>query len=232
MAKQIEIKCSSDTFMTFSDMVPFDDNPRELSDMGFNKLKRSILELGIFKPFLVWKKDNKVIGGNQRYRVLTHLVEEEGYKIDKLPVTVLDVPESVARTILLRDNQSDGDWAYEMLTPFLDKIKELGGDVALSGFSDREMVDLQKLSSTPDETRKRLEEMSEDSNIEDMVTKQFGVNFKVPDDHWDWFKSSMKQVGKETGKEDVWTNIKHVLSEQYPLPADLIGVEISPDEED
>lgn len=232
MSKQIEIKCTSDTYLTFADMVPFEDNPRELSDMGFAKLKRSILELGIFKPFLIWKKGNKVLGGNQRYRVLTHLVEEEGYKVDKLPVTILDVPEGIAKVIVLRDNQSDGDWAYEMLAPFLADIEKHGVDKTLSGFTDREMVDLVKLSSTPDEQRKQLEEMAEDSDIEDMVTKQFGVSFKVPDEYWDWFKKSLKVIEKETGSDDVWTNIRTLMAARFPLPDDLDAKEVPLEDEE
>lgn len=215
--KQIKINCTSDKYMTFAELSPFEDNPRELSDSGFKKLKKSILELGLFKPFLVWKKGNKVLGGNQRFRVMQHLVETEGYSAEKLPVTVIDVDEGTARVIVLRDNQSDGDWAYEMLAEYMEELEKFGIDKSLTGFTDREFDDLQKLAQSPDELRKSLETMAGEDNVEEMVTKKFGVSFKVPDEDWTYWQDILKIAKKETGKDDVWSNIKYVFSLQFPL---------------
>ena len=216
-AKQIQIKCSSDQFMTFSDMVPFEDNPRELSDSGFRKLKKSLLQLGVFKPFLIWKTGSKVLGGNQRYRVLEHLVETEGYSIDKLPVTVIDCDEATARTIVLRDNQSDGDWAYEELAEYMNKLKELGGDLDLTGFTSKEHDDLKKLAESGDELRQRLEEEAGRDDIDDMVKKKFGITFKVPEEDWDYWQDVLNYAKGHTDTDDVWKNIKFMFEQQLPL---------------
>jgi len=221
--KKIKINCTSDKYMTFSDLTHFEDNPRELSEAGFKKLKKSLLELGLFKPFLVWKKGNKVLGGNQRFKVITHLVENEGYKIDKLPVTILDVDEGAARVIVLRDNQSDGDWAYELLAPYLEDLEKFGIDKSLSGFSDREYEDLQKLVQSPEELREKLEEMAKDTDVDEMMTKQFGIQFKVPDEDYPFWQAVQKKLKAETGTSEIWPNLRYILAKQFPdLSRELI----------
>lgn len=231
-AKQIKINCSSDQYMTFSDIHHFEDNPRELSEAGFKKLKKSILELGLFKPFLIWKKGNKVLGGNQRFKVITHLVENEGYKIDKLPVTILDVDEGTARVIVLRDNQSDGDWAYEMLAPYLEDLEKFGIDKSLSGFSDKEYEDLQKLIQSPEQLRERLEDMAKDTDVDEMMAKQFGISFKIPDDDYPFWQAVCKKLKSETGTDEVWPNLRHVLANKYPDLAKELVAAMEIDEDD
>ena len=229
--KVIKIQCSSDVYMNFADMIPFEDNPREITPLGLQKLKKSILELGIFKPFLVWKQGNRIIGGNQRYAVLNYLVEQEGYTIGQLPVTYLDVPEGLARTIVLRDNQSDGDWAYEELSTYLADLERFGIDKELSGFSEREMTDLQKLSQSSEQLRASLEKEAEGHDIGQMLQKKFGVSFKVPEDKWAFFQQAMKEVRAETKTDDVWTNLEFALKKLYPM-AEFAEQEQEPDIDD
>lgn len=213
--KQIAIRCSSDKYMTFSEMIPFEDNPRELTDSGFKKLKKSLLELGVFKPFLVWKQGNRIIGGNQRYAVI-HKLAEEGFKVPPLPVTMLDCDEGTARLIVLRDNQSDGDWAYEQLAEYLQDIERFGVDKSLSGFGDREFEDLKKLIQSPDQLRESLEKMSEDEDVEEMMSKKFGISFKVPDSDWGYWQAVMKKLKAETGSDEVWPKLKYMMSKLFP----------------
>lgn len=228
--KEIAVRCSSDQYMTFSDLIPFEDNPRELTDSGFKKLKKSLLELGVFKPFLVWKQGNRIIGGNQRYAVI-HALAEEGYQVPPLPVTMLDVPEGVARLIVLRDNQSDGDWAYEQLAEYIADLEKFGVDKALSGFGDREFEDLKKLIQTPEQLRESLEKIAGDDDTEEMMTKKFGVSFKVPDEDWQFFQSVMKKIKAETGTDEVWPNLKFLMSKTYQTES-YGGMEPAEEEDD
>src|SRR5574343_771863 len=228
--KEIQIRCSSDKYMTFSDMIPFEDNPRELTDSGFKKLRKSLTELGVFKPFLVWKQGNRIIGGNQRYAVI-HKLAEEGFKVPPLPVTVLDCDEGTARLIVLRDNQSDGDWAYEQLAEYISDLEKFGVDVALSGFGDREFEDLKKLIQSPDQLRESLEKMSEGEDVEEMMKTKFGISFKVPDEDWAFWQAIMKKLKTETGKDEVWPNLKYMMSKLFPGEQTFSGMEPAPDEE-
>jgi ParB-like chromosome segregation protein Spo0J len=212
MDNQIKLACSSDNYLSLAEMEPFEDNPRELTDAGFKKLKKSILELGVFKPFLIWKEGNKVLGGNQRFRVIEHLVNEEGFNADKLPVTYLDVEEKVARTIVLRDNQSDGDWAYELLADYIENLEKLGADISLTGFSDKEHQDLQKLVESPTELRDRLESMAAGTSLDDDIAKAFGISFKVPDEDLNMYNEMMAVAKERTKTKDVWTNLKCIFN--------------------
>ena len=217
MSKIINITCTSDNYLSIADLVPFNDNPRELSDVGYKKLKKSILSLGVFKPFLVWKNGNKLLGGNQRHLVIEDLVNNHGFQVDgQLPVTYIDCDEATARTIVLRDNQSDGDWAYEMLADYMNNLEELGGDLSLTGFSDKERADLEKLIQSPDELRESLEDMAGDTDVDDILKKNFGISFKVPEEDWEFFQDCMAYAKKKTKTEDTWTNVKQLFNELLP----------------
>ena len=215
MSKIIKIACTSDNYANLTDLRQFDDNPRELSDIGFKKLKRSILSLGLFKPLLVWKQENIILGGNQRYTVIEHLVGSEEFELDgPIPVTYVDCDEATARTIVLRDNQSDGDWAYELLADYMNDLEELGADLDLTGFTDKEMTDLKKLAQSSDELREQLEDMAADEDGEDMLKKKFGISLKIPEGDWDLYQDAMHFAKKETGTDDIWQNLKFLLESQ------------------
>jgi len=92
-------------------------NPRQITPEALERLKESIrtfpkmLEL---RP-IVYDKDFIVLGGNQRLRALTELVEE-GFEVkDSYFVAAKDLtPEEIAMFVI-KDNISDGEWDQEML---------------------------------------------------------------------------------------------------------------------
>jgi hypothetical protein len=50
----------------------WDDNPRIITFENFDRLKKQIIELGMYKPLLI-TEDGTIIGGNMRYRAVVDL---------------------------------------------------------------------------------------------------------------------------------------------------------------
>ncbi len=85
-----------------SSLKPLQGNLKELSTKNYNKLKRSLLDNGIFLPFFVWAEESKFLDGHQRDRVFTN----EGWDID-VPVVYVsaDTEEEAKEKLLVISSQ-------------------------------------------------------------------------------------------------------------------------------
>jgi hypothetical protein len=59
-----------------SNLVPWELNPRGIKKDDFERLKKQIKDLGLYKPFIV-NQDGIILGGNMRYRAASELGIEE-----------------------------------------------------------------------------------------------------------------------------------------------------------
>lgn len=101
--------------MKLSDLKKLEWNPRIISKEDFEKLKKSIEKFGVieWRPFLVSNRtwENIIIGGNQRYEVCKKL------GIKEVPVHVMEwLTEEQEREIIIRDNVSNGNWDFSILS--------------------------------------------------------------------------------------------------------------------
>ena len=144
--------CDATMHVPPDEVEHFDSNPRRSRPERQTLLEHSLLELGIFKPFLVWRakpKDGwKVIGGNQRLDAVRSLLAR-GAEVEGpgLPCTPFRGTSTEARLVALRDNTSDGEWDYEVLPTFLGDLGKDGADLSLTGFMPSEIDDLLKLTT-------------------------------------------------------------------------------------
>jgi len=132
---------------------PLENNPRIISGKARRKLRDSIRTFGLFKPLLAWRDsdgDAIVIGGNQRLSILKDMTEAGDDVPTNVPVIWFDGNESEARTVALRDNQSDGEWDWNLLASYVDELDGLDGDdsltLDLTGLDSATLNDLKSLS--------------------------------------------------------------------------------------
>jgi ParB-like chromosome segregation protein Spo0J len=114
-------------------------NPRkDLNELDeeYQKLKRSIEEFGYVSPIIVNQKNNTVIGGHQRYKVLKDLGHKE------ILCVVVDFDENQEMLLNIALNKIQGDWDMEKLEELLMEFKEEGLDATITGFSEDEIDDL------------------------------------------------------------------------------------------
>ncbi len=167
MSEKIIKVCTANEYLPLSSMESWEENPRQISDDAASRLDDSILSLGLFKTFLVWKNPSKdkyqVIGGNQRYLRMKNF-QENGYSFvtqddkeqDVMPVTVLSAEEAKIKLIALRDNNADGEWNYDELSHYLKDLDSLISesssdlDLALAGFDSEFLDDLIEYANDPE----------------------------------------------------------------------------------
>lgn len=120
------------------------DNPRLIKDAKFKKLVENIEsfpDMLKLRPIIV-DNDYVILGGNMRYRALKEL----GFKDipDEYVKLASDLTKEEVDKFILLDNNSFGEWDYDMLanqydTDFLDSV---GLDIPIYGDNDVDYSDL------------------------------------------------------------------------------------------
>lgn len=120
--------------MKLEDITPAEYNPRVTLKEGsteYEALKKSIERFGLVDPLIVNSRNNVLIGGHQRYNVLTASGQTEA------EVVLVDLNEEDEKTLNIALNKIEGDWEYEKLETVL---KELNvSDIAFTGFSEEDI---------------------------------------------------------------------------------------------
>ena len=70
-------------FRKINELNVWEKNPRTISKDSYQRLKKRIQRFGQFKPIII-NKENIVVGGNMRFRVLQEL------KVEDVWVSVVD----------------------------------------------------------------------------------------------------------------------------------------------
>lgn len=126
----IRIACQAKDFLPYKTIKPFQGELKSLSKENFEKLKKQILETGFAFPIFVWKnpQDNEVytIGGHQRLRTISQLVEREGYSCPDLPVVYIEARDmKEAKKRILQDVAQYGHIESQGLYEFA-QLSEIG----------------------------------------------------------------------------------------------------------
>jgi hypothetical protein len=128
---KINIKCNTGQTLSFSEITPFQGNPKKRTKDDIENLKAKILEMGFSFPIFVWQTDkNYCLDGNGRLEAIG-LLKEEGYELPDFPVVLIDAAdENEAREKLLQLNSSYGMITKDGLAEFTD-----GLDIELKSMS-------------------------------------------------------------------------------------------------
>jgi DNA modification methylase len=96
------------------DLIPYEVNPRQITNKQAKDLKASLAKFGIADPLII-NTDNMIIGGHQRKKILeTLLGYEPDYQIDvRVPDRALSIDE--ARELNVRLNKNVAEWNFDIL---------------------------------------------------------------------------------------------------------------------
>jgi len=101
-------------------LVPNEENPRLIKEHKFKKLVQSVKdfpEMLELRPIVV-DDNNVILGGNMRFRA----AQEAGLK--KVPVIVAsDLSEEKRKEFIIKDNQSYGEWDWDMVADKWEQTK-------------------------------------------------------------------------------------------------------------
>lgn len=126
--------------MPVSALRPATYNPRKdlkPGDPAYEKIKRSLHDFGYVDPVIWNEVTGNIVGGHQRYKVLT---AEGATEIDCVVVHIEDPQDEKALNIAL--NKAVGEWEPQALADLLSDLQSSGYDVEATGFDAAEINDL------------------------------------------------------------------------------------------
>ncbi|MDE7104946.1 MAG: ParB N-terminal domain-containing protein [Ruminococcus sp.] len=119
-------------------LIPYTNNARTHSREQITKLRSSLREFGFINPIIIDKNFN-VIAGHGRLSA----AKEENYI--EVPCVFADhLTEAQKKAYILADNRMalDAGWDEELLAIEMEELHNLGFDLNLTGFDDKEIADL------------------------------------------------------------------------------------------
>ena len=97
--------------MKLTDIKPYTNNPRRITEEAINAVKQSIEKFGYVQPIALRKATNEIVVGHTRYAALGRLGVEE------VEVYLLDISEEKAKQYRLVDNRTNelSEWDHKSL---------------------------------------------------------------------------------------------------------------------
>lgn len=138
-----------------TDISSAEYNPRKISEAEQLKLRNSIDTFGVVDPIIINLKNNKIIGGHQRYDTLLDKYMEDNNFFEELnlirlgdvgwvfPDTDLKIPtEDHEKALNLALNKISGEWDTPKLADLLTELDLSGFGIELTGFDELELDEL------------------------------------------------------------------------------------------
>ncbi len=119
-------------------LVPYVNNARTHSPEQVNKLRSSLREFGFVNPVIIDREYN-VLAGHGRLMA----AKAEGY--EEVPCVFVDeMSEAQKKAYILADNRyaMDAGWDDELLAVEMESLSDMGFDLALTGFDEKELASL------------------------------------------------------------------------------------------
>ena len=126
--------------MPVTALKPAKYNPRndlKPGDPAYEKIKRSLHDFGYVDPVIWNEVTGNIVGGHQRYKVLT---AEGATEIDCVVVHIENPQDEKALNIAL--NKAVGEWEPKALADLLSDLQLSGYDVGATGFDAAEVDEL------------------------------------------------------------------------------------------
>lgn len=121
-SKRVHVECAGAETRLLDDLVEFQGGLKELSQLSFTKLRSRIIELGFSEPLSVWQHNGQalILNGHQRFRVLRHMRDEEGWEVPPVPVSLIEcADEHAAKLKVLSLTSEYGDLDEDGLYEFM-----------------------------------------------------------------------------------------------------------------
>lgn len=119
-------------------LVPYANNARTHNKEQILKLRSSLREFGFVNPVIIDREYN-VLAGHGRIMA----AKEEG--IAEIPCVFVDhMTEAQKKAYILADNRMalDAGWDEELLSVEMQELQDLGFDLSMTGFDEKELTDL------------------------------------------------------------------------------------------
>lgn len=158
----------------FKYICPSEYNPRKINQNQLNILSKNLNEFGLVDPIIINLKNNHIIGGHQRYKVLQKKYEKDG-TLDDIELNILKLgdigwvfetenlqikDEAHEKALNLALNKISGAWDYAKLSTLLTDLTFADIDTNLTGF-DKFEIDKYTIPSDLGLQFQEIEEINE-----------------------------------------------------------------------
>lgn len=123
--------------MNLADIRPAEYNPRKdlkPGDYEYEKLKGSIERFGFVEPLIVNARNNVLIGGHQRLKILLEKGETES------EVVIVDLDETHEKALNIALNKIEGYWEYDKLQDLFAEYDR--AELEVTGFTAAELEEM------------------------------------------------------------------------------------------
>lgn len=119
-------------------LIPYERNPRTITEKRFNKLKEIITEQGFRSPICL-DNDNQILAGHQRMRALIDLGFGDEVVWCMVPPPNLELTKELIKKIIVQDNLSWGEFDMDILAADYEvmELVEMGFE-ELESFEEKE----------------------------------------------------------------------------------------------
>lgn len=128
---EVQIQCKGADTVEIDGLHNFQGNLKSLSEESYERLKKSIMELGFSFPVAAWKDRNKtfILDAHQRVEALKRM-RQEGMKVPALPVIWVEAKDKTeAAKKLLAATSQYGEIQVDSLHTFMEEFKLQMADV-------------------------------------------------------------------------------------------------------
>ena len=132
--------------ITLNEIKPATYNPRIMSIEETEKLEKNLQEFGLVDPIIINLKNNQIIGGHQRYKILQKEQEKTGKQKEFTLIQMGDIgrvfldedmyinDENHEKALNIALNKISGEWDYSKLESILDDLQKIHFKMDLTGF--------------------------------------------------------------------------------------------------
>jgi DNA (cytosine-5-)-methyltransferase len=161
-----------------SELVPYEYNPRKISDLDKHRLKQSLEKFNLVEIPVI-DIDNTLIGGHQRVIILFEL--GRGEEIIDVRIPNRKLTEEEFKEYNLRSNILNGEFDYEKISDFFSEINltEIGFDI--SSFDNFIQSENNVKIEMEDEVDVTLSKniQSKEGDIIELISLRKGITHKV-----------------------------------------------------
>lgn len=225
MEKVIRIECEGAASLPYTKLEGFQGDLKDLTKDNYEALKNRILNDGFSEPITVWKGKNKIGNGHQRLRVISQMVEKEGYTLpdNNLPVNYVhakDEKEFARKVLALAGNYgtTNKEGLHEFLESWDFNVEEFAEGFRLAGIDNTKFIEEFYVDNIDDlDLAEEPEVLNEDEPMpEDVATSQVRmVQLFFDVDSASEFSSMIEELKEYYGTTNVTDTVLNTVKEAY-----------------
>lgn len=206
---------------------PAEYNPRYMTDETLNTLKENIQHFGLVDPIIINLKNNQIIGGHQRYKIMKQLNKTElnmirlgdiAWIFDENTLNTLNPNDE--KTLNISLNKINGIWDNTKLDAILNELNNI--DLKLAGFEDIEIPNISlelnnyESNNTPKEVETETYNESSENTIDEYSDNTTQYDNNIDEDFMNEYLNNTNQYAPPIENNKTQTQNQTLTDDTIP----------------